>query len=448
MTGRRTRRGLAAPALAGVLAVAVVAVLLAVPSPEAGLAVEARPALPRVSLTTQRAIRDDPKVRARVRITDRSFPSAEPEVYDGWGGIELRGQSSQSFPKKSYGLQLQSRSGSKRDASLLGMPADDDWVLYAAYNDKTLSRNVVAYETSRWMGRWAASTRFVELELNGRPRGVYVLMERVELNRARVDVPGKGLTGAYLLELTFPWQAGRKGEHFLTPVKRRPILYAEPEGDELSARERGYVQGVVGRAERALYGGRDWRRALDEGSAVDYVLLQELFRNVDGFNASTFMVKGAGRRLAMGPVWDFDLAMGNARQNNADATRGWGVRSRVWASKLHSDPAFRRALAARWAQLRRSGLRAAVLGAVDRSAAQLVDTGAAGRNFRRWPILDRRVWQNPTARGSYAAEVRALRRWLSLRVAWMDRALGARSLRAFDGVAPADAAPPADLPPG
>jgi hypothetical protein len=47
-----------------------------------------------------------------------------------------------------------------------------------------------------------------------------------------------------------------------------------------------------------------------------------------------------------------------------------------------------------------------------------------GPNFRRWPVLDRRIWPNPRARGSYRAEVRALRSWLTRRIGWIDRNIG------------------------
>jgi hypothetical protein len=383
-------------------------------APPTAPATEATPGgLPRVAIATQRRIRDEPRTRARLRVAGD---------YDGWSGIELRGQSSQTFAKKSYAVELRERGGAEREAALLGMPADDDWILYAAYNDKTLMRNVVAYETARRMGRWAAQTRFVELWLNGRYEGVYVLMERIELNAARVDVPGNGLTGKYLLELTFPFQAKTKGAHFTTPVTRRPIVYEEPERKDLSGREARYIRGVVSRAERSLYSSRRaaWRSHLDAGAAVDHVLLQELFRNVDAFHASTYLVKAAGRKLALGPIWDLDLAMGNSTFASSRFVRGWWTRDRDWAAGMWRDPAFRRDLGRRWRELRAQGLHAAVLASVDAGAAVLGPV--AGRNFRRWPVLNRRVYQNPHARGSFTAEVRFLRSWLSRRMAWLDRA--------------------------
>jgi hypothetical protein len=113
--------------------------------------------------------------------------------------------------------------------------------------------------------------------------------------------------------------------------------------------------------------------------------------------------------------------MGNSTSWSSRFVRGWWTRERDWAERVHADAAFRRALARRWRELRAAGLEAGVLGAIDRSQAQL--QSAVGRNFRRWPILDRRVLQNPAARGSFAAEVAFLRAWLTRRTAWIDGAV-------------------------
>src|ERR687895_356044 len=138
--------------------------------------------------------------------------AAAMPVYRGRIGIEQRGQSSRRlFPKKSFAIELRGARGGDRKVPLLGMPDDGDWVLYAPYNDKTLMRNVLAYETARWMGRYAARTRFVKLRLNGRYHGVYVLMERLELGDDRVDAKA-------LYEFTFHFQAPFKDPSFRTPV--------------------------------------------------------------------------------------------------------------------------------------------------------------------------------------------------------------------------------------
>jgi len=195
------------------------AVALALPA-----AASAAP-LPRVDVDPAETI-GDKDIPARM-----SLPG-----FEGTVAIELRGQSSRKVAKKSYGFELQDAEGKNLDASLLGMPADDDWILYAAYNDRTLMRNVLACETARRLGGYAARSRFVELVVNGRPDGVYVLMEKPKLQKSRVQ----GGDDAFLLELTSRRQAVRKDPSFLTPVTRRPIVWEDPERKDLTrAQARG-----------------------------------------------------------------------------------------------------------------------------------------------------------------------------------------------------------------
>ena len=322
--------------------------------------------------------------------------------FDGQVEIRTRGRWSQRFPKKSYAVEIPDG-----EAALAGMPADDDWILYAAYNDRTLIRNVLAYDTARFMGRYAARTRFVELRLNGRYHGVYVLMEKLEANRARVR-------GDFLLEITSRRQARRKDPSFRTPVLGKPVVWADPERDDLERVQALAIRDRVARAERTLYRGGPWRRHLHAGAAVDYLLVQELFKNQDAMQASAF-VTGAGGRLRLGPVWDFDFSSGNSHRAPSRFLHGWMAAERPWAERLYAARGFRRQMARRWAQLRRAGLRARLLRSVDAYTRAL--TPAALRDSRRWkPGGDR-------PRGTHAGHVRELRRWLDRRIAWLDGAL-------------------------
>jgi hypothetical protein len=381
---------------------------------------QAADGLARVHIDTRGPIPQERKATARMVVRERGRA-----VYRGRIGIERRGQSSQRFPKRSWSLELRDRKGDNRDVGLLGMPADDDWILYAAYNDKTLMRNVLAYATARRLGRYAARTRFVEVRLDGRYHGVYVLMEKLKLHDDRVDLPEP----AHLMEWTFSYQARTKGRYFRLPVSEYFLLFEDPERKDLGRQRRARVRGSLGAAERALYGDgfRDpatgWRRHIDERAAVDFVLLNELFKNQDAFHASTYLARGAGGRWELGPVWDFDISMGNADYGPSATLEGSMLEERAWASRLYRDPAFVAAVAARWEELRAGGLRRALLRDVAQHARRLSGTGAAARNFGRWPVLGVRVWPNPpeaVQRTTYASEVAALRAWLERRIAWMD----------------------------
>ncbi|HYI19169.1 MAG TPA: CotH kinase family protein [Solirubrobacteraceae bacterium] len=381
--------------------------------------------LPRMSVSVRGAIPDHEKRAGRLVIRDGGRT-----VFRGRIGIERRGQSSQAFPKKGYGFELRTRDGDNRDAALLGMPADDDWVLHAAYNDKTLMRNALAYATARRMGRYASRTRFVELRLDGRRHGVYVLMEKLKLHDDRIDVEEPG----QLVEWTFGWQVRQKRERsFRLPVSGYHILFEDPERDDLGPERIRAVRAELSAAERALYGdgfrrpATGWRAHLDEGAAVDFLLVNELFKNQDAFRASTYLHRPEDGRWTLGPVWDFDISMGNSDYGESARLRGPMLAKRSWGGRFYEDPALVAAMRARWRELREGGLKGWLLRTVDQTAGRLRRTGAAGRNFRRWPVLGVRVWPNPPAavrRTTYGAEVRALRSWLVRRVAWLDRNVG------------------------
>ena len=96
--------------------------------------------------------------------------------------IEIRGAISRKFPKKSYALETQDADGDNANVSLLGMPAENDWILHAPYSDKTLMRNVLAYHLAWQTGHYASRTRYCELLVNDEYMGIYVLMEKIKID--------------------------------------------------------------------------------------------------------------------------------------------------------------------------------------------------------------------------------------------------------------------------
>ncbi len=139
------------------------------------------------------AIADEPKITADMGIIHNGVGVRNNLIdpqnnYNGKIGIEVRGSSSQMFPKKQYSIELRDGLGAGVAASLLGMPVEEDWVLFAPYNDKSLMRDVLAYKLARDMGRYAPRTRYCEVVLNGDYLGIYILMEKVKRDKNRVDI--------------------------------------------------------------------------------------------------------------------------------------------------------------------------------------------------------------------------------------------------------------------
>ncbi|HEX5167778.1 MAG TPA: CotH kinase family protein, partial [Cyclobacteriaceae bacterium] len=164
--------------------------------------------------TDNQPILDDPKIMASMGIIDNGAGErnnlADPfNNYDGKMGIEIRGSSSQMFPKKQYGIELWDDASNGIDASLLGLPEEEDWVLFAPYNDKSLMRDVMAYKLGRDMGHYAPRTKYCEVVLNDQYNGLYVLIEKIKRDKNRVDInkldpdeiSGNSLTGGYILKL-------------------------------------------------------------------------------------------------------------------------------------------------------------------------------------------------------------------------------------------------------
>jgi hypothetical protein len=364
---------------------------------------EAARRIPLVSIEA-RSIVDEPKRAARMRVRD----ARGRLVYRGRVAIELRGQSSLQFRKKSYALEARTAGGDERDVALLGMPADDDWLLLGAYADPSLMRDALAYRAARRMGRPASRTRFVELRLNGRPRGVYVLAERLELGRERVDADA-------LVEMTIPATIDPGDEVFSLPVTGRVMRF----DDVRNTVDKAALQARLLALDRAIAGQGSWQAMIDIPSAVDFVLLQELFRNQDAFVRSTYMQLTKDGRLMMGPPWDFDLSAGNVSIAACAASEGFTPADRaVWIHAFYGDAGFRSAMRERWFQLRRQKIVEDLVAAIADHARVL--RRPAARNQRLWRVPARRIHPDQAVFKNHAAAVRALRGWLVDRAAWLD----------------------------
>jgi hypothetical protein len=185
---------------------------------------------------------------------------------------------------------------------------ENDWILSAAHGDPTLMRDALGYATARRLGRWTPRTRFVELYLQRRYQGVYLLTEQLKLDPGRVAVAREGISGGYLLEAS----TDRFDGGFASLWPGQFYGHKDPSRKQLDDDEAAWIADYVQGAQRAV-AARDgsWRTVVDEAAAVDYLLLQELFKNYDAFSRSVFLTKGSDRRLELGPVWDLDRSMGS-----------------------------------------------------------------------------------------------------------------------------------------
>jgi len=389
------------------------------------------PAVPQaqLSINTTNAVAIDSKETYRPG-TMAVTSAAGAVVFDNTLEIRGRGNSTWGMPKKPYRVKLTNSS------ALLDMPANKHWVLLANYSDKTLMRNDVTFALSRAMGmEYTPRSQFVELTVNGSYDGVYQLTEHVRIAPDRVNIPemkvtdtsASAISGGYLMEID-----SRRGEDFCFDAARSGMVFclSSPEKllDPAWAAQRTYITTYVQQMEDAIFGAQftdpatGYAAYLDVDSAINYYLINEVFKNVDGnLRLSTFLFKKRDGKLTFGPVWDFDLAIGNVNYDGADQTAGWHIRPTPWFTRLFQDPAFVQKVRTRWAQLKSEGKLDAVFTHIDMQAQYL--QAAQARNFSRWNILNIYVWPNRVVTGSYAGEVTAMKDWLRARIAWMDTQL-------------------------
>jgi hypothetical protein len=136
--------------------------------------------------------------------------------FDGQCLLKQRGYTSLRYPKRSFTLETLDEAGESLHFPILGFPPDCDWVLYGPYPDKTLLRDVLAYELSNKLGHYASRTRFVEVFVNESTNrlsisnyaGLYVLEEKMKRGRDRIavqklkasDVTEPNITGGYIFK--------------------------------------------------------------------------------------------------------------------------------------------------------------------------------------------------------------------------------------------------------
>lgn len=413
--------------------------------------------LPQISINTNgTAIVDEPKIMAEMVVMEDDIID-----FSGLIGIEIRGSSSQMFPKKQFGLETRDASEEGIDVSILGLPEEEDWILYAPYSDKSLIRNVLIYDLARDIGRYASRLNFAEVSINGDYNGLYVFMEklkrdanRIDINKLKVDEnSGEDVTGGYILKID---KADGADETLYTDVnaitsdyapmnatlnQKIHFVYDTPDEEDITAEQRQYITNYMNAFEDALAADNftdandGYAKYIDVDSFIDFFLLNELSNNVDGFRLSTWLTKEKSEKLKMGPIWDFNLAFGNANYCGGGETNVWAYKFNercsndtwlipFWWERLLSDPVFVSQLQNRWDELRSGAFsNQYIINKINSYTETLNAAGAIDANFEKWPVLTEYVWPNNYVGNTYSSEVTYLKTWINDRLSWLDTSI-------------------------
>ncbi|MDA3822193.1 MAG: CotH kinase family protein [Bacteroidales bacterium] len=395
--------------------------------------------------------KDDPRIRANMKIINngegelnRMFD--DPNEYDGFISIERRGESSSGFAKKSFSLELQNADSSNNNVSILGLPEENDFVLYAPYSDKTFMRNVIVYSLYLEMGNWAPRTKFVEVVLNNDYRGIYVFMEKIKRDENRVDIDkiepaditDPEITGGYIMRRD-KTTGMEPFEYWKSPVDQiyyEPLTYQyfDPDYYELNDPQRAYIRNYMQEFDEMMSGPdfddpeTGYRAYIDVESFIDMLIINEFSKGLDAYMFSTYFFKqndADGGKLFAGPPWDYNISLFNVNygyDHDIPYVYNWVYDnwSRVyWWSRLMEDEDFEWEVLCRWEELRHGILK-------DESIDEFIDGtvdhlgDAVVRNFEKFPILGTYIWPNKEWPNTYSGEIKNLKSWIEGRLNWVD----------------------------
>lgn len=350
--------------------------------------------------------------------------------FEGTGKVKGRGNSSWTYPKKPYSIKLDSK------ASLLDIPKTKKYAIVPSYNDGSLMRNYITYKAYQGLIGidYVTKCEFVDVYLNGEYNGIYILVERIDIEKSKIDIEeadAEHLSGGYLIEkdvngrIDFqndiwfhcPYWANQAHDYF---VLKAP----EPDDAALVSTMKAYLETYMQRIHNSIINGegRPYTDYVDTSSWVDFIIVQEIAKNIDGnLKTSCWMYKDRDDdHLYMTAPWDFDLAYGLVSWSNADPAHNDGDdcppcntydgfqivnSSNPWMDTLYdTKPEFRRALMERYTAYRPTLIR---------ELFYLIDEQAAYLSIVQGPNYE--LWHKNFANG-----VRNLRNWLKGRVEWLD----------------------------
>jgi len=350
--------------------------------------------------------------------------------------IKGRGNASWTFPKKPYRLKLNT------STRIFDLPAKArNWTLINNYGDKTLIRNVLAFDISRRFEMpYTPACKLVNVYFNGEYKGCYQFCDHIDIRQYRVDIDeiqpadtvGESLTGGYLLEM----DARATQEEIYYYSNSAPFVIKKPDFEEMLDPNhpcRLYIKDITDKFVNNAYSRNPvFRNYLDINTFMKHFLINELSGNPDSYWSVFYYKKRNDDKLYTGPVWDFDLAFENDRRIypiNDKADWAWIVSGSIANSVVKNTvynitKALNDDIAQLWIQKRNDGsiTEENFMAVIDSCVEEIAESQSL--NFIRWNILNKKVHLNFQALGSYEAEIDVVREYIRERIRWIDRKTG------------------------
>lgn len=360
--------------------------------------------------------------------------------YNGRLKIQIRGSSSQAVDKKGYKLTtLLADNVSNNNVSLLGMPSENDWVLNGLAFDPSLIRDYLAYNLSRQMGNYAPRTQYCEVVINGDYVGLYLLQEKIKADTNRVNVlkittadnSGDNLTGGYITKAD-KTTGGDPVAWSTIPYAGESVNYIHdlPKPEDVTSQQDFYIHNQFTNLQTAITSNNSnllngYTTIIDVPTFVDFMISNEFAANVDGYQLSTYFHKDRNGKLRAGPIWDFNLTLGNdlffwgfdrSKTDTWQFANGDNEGSKFWTD-LFNNSIFKCYFSKRFHDLIQTGqpLNSTVLNTFIDNTIVLISEAMVREN-QRWNTIP----NNPL-------EIASLKTFITARTIWMTNNLGSYS---------------------
>lgn len=370
--------------------------------------------LPRIVIETEdfAGVRDrETEIPSKFQMYGEKAP--ETEVLD----LTVRGRGNSSFKMPKYGMKLEFAD----KVSLLGMPKNRDWALVANFGDKTHLRNYMMSRLSEWLGaKYTPRMQFVEVYLNRNYMGLYLLSETIKVGKKRVNIDENDTT--FLIEKEdskkFDPPYVLTDNLFYYHIKSPKNPSAESEDlllDHLNAFESYMMEQYRHRSVEIL----DW---LDVDDYLLFYWVQEYSKNEDGnYARSVFMTWKKGEPIHFGPLWDFDLAFGNASRDQNKNPEDWYIRSYRLNYYILRNSIVESAATEYWKNHRETFK--ALIDSIP--VYRAIIEKAIDNEYRRWPVIgNTENWALKDPYDSYDEAVEVMTEWMKKRYQWIDNEIG------------------------
>lgn len=364
---------------------------------------------------TMDRIHEDKEYEEQAAVTVYGTDGVRSCAYAGCT-LKGRGNATWSYEKKPYLLTLSGEAG------ILGMAPAAKWILLANAADETNLRNKLIFDLARQVGmEWAPDCAYVDVYLNGAYSGLYLLTEKVETGPNRLDLDGQA--GEFLCKIDLHTRWASLRNPFLTSSGRTVEVTAPRFQSEA---QRAEMTALVDQMEQSILSGAPISSAqnIDWDSWVRRYLIDEISGNIDSDLVSSYFYYADGVFHA-GPVWDYDLSLGNLNRGVdpesfiARIRHKAGAHDSAYYHALASNPSFCEEMTRVYVSEFLPELERLVNGGIEELAQDI--SIASGMNRLRWQTMFQQTYQINIIPSTYETIIDYLKkRTAFLNSAWID----------------------------